>query len=162
VITRDIRATNGVIHIVDGVINLPTITTHLNANPSLSTLVLQLNRGGGQPDFASILNGAGPFTVFAPTNDAFSASSTELAGLNPGNISDVLRYHVVPAKVLSGAITDGQIVPTTLLPQTFRVNTTNGLKITDARSRITDIGTVDIEATNGVIHAVNRVLLPTL
>ena len=169
VITKDTRATNGVIHIVDGVIDLPTITTHLRANPSLSTLVIQLNRGGGQPDFASILNGAGPFTIFAPTNNAFSSLNTELTGgmssLTAGNISDVLRYHIAPNKFLSGQLTNGQIVRTTLvLPtlQTFTVNTTNGLKITDARSRITDIGTVNIEATNGVIHAVNRVLLPIL
>ena len=165
VITKDTRATNGVIHIVDGVIDLPTITTHLRANPSLSTLVGLLNRTG-QPDFAATLNGVGPFTVFAPSNDAFSSLDRELTGgiasLSAGNISDVLRYHVVPVKVLSGAITDGQVVPTTLAPQTFRVNTTGGLKITDARSRITDIGTVNIEATNGVIHAVNKVLLPTL
>ena len=70
VITKDTRAINGVIHIVDGVIDLPTITTHLRANPSLSTLVGLLNRTG-QPDFAATLNGVGPFTVFAPSNDAF-------------------------------------------------------------------------------------------
>lgn len=166
VISRDIRATNGVIHTVDAVIEQPTITTHLRANPALSTLTGLLTRPG-QHDFANTLDSPGTYTVFAPINDAFSALDRELPGgmasLDAGNISDVLGYHVVPVRVLSGAI-GGQTLPTSLIvptPQTLTVSA-NGLQITDARNRQTNIGTTDILATNGVIHAVNRVLLPNL
>lgn len=168
IVNRNIRATNGVIHTVDAVIQLPTITTHLRANPALSTLTGLLTRPG-QHDFANTLNNSGTYTVFAPINDAFSELDRELPGgmasLDDGNISNVLGYHVVPVRVLSGAI-GGQTLPTSLIlptPQTLTVNTiNNGLQITDARNRISDIGTTDILATNGVIHAVGRVLLPTL
>jgi uncharacterized surface protein with fasciclin (FAS1) repeats len=70
VTTADIIASNGVIHVVDKVIGLPTIVTHATANPNFTSLVGALT--GRQPDFVTILSGAGPFTVFAPTNDAFT------------------------------------------------------------------------------------------
>ena len=81
----DVMATNGVVHVVDAVINLPTIVTHAIANPNFTSLVGALTKAG-QPDFVTILSGTGPFTVFAPTNDAFTAFNTELA---PGGIAGV-------------------------------------------------------------------------
>ena len=75
VTTADIIASNGVIHVVDKVIGLPTIVTHATANPNFTSLVGALT-GAGQPDFITILSGTGPFTVFAPTNDAFTALNT--------------------------------------------------------------------------------------
>jgi uncharacterized surface protein with fasciclin (FAS1) repeats len=75
VTTADIIASNGVVHVVDKVIGLPTIVTHALSN---FTLVGALT-GAGQPDFVTILSGTGPFTVFVPTNAAFTALNTELA-----------------------------------------------------------------------------------
>ncbi len=72
VTTADIMASNGVIHIVDKVIDLPTVVTHAAANANFSTLVSVLNRSG-QPNFITALSATGPFTVFAPTNAAFTA-----------------------------------------------------------------------------------------
>lgn len=159
----DIRATNGIIHIVDGVIDLPTIATHLRINPSLSTSYSLLQRNE-QPDFAAILSSAGPFTVFAPTNDAFSSLDRELPGglaaVTPENITNILRYHVVEGKLLASQLSEGQILPTTLIPRTVTVTVNGGTKIIDESSRTNTIGITDIEATNGVIHTVDQVLLP--
>jgi uncharacterized surface protein with fasciclin (FAS1) repeats len=69
VTTADIIASNGVVHVVDKVIGLPTIVTHALANPNFTSLVGALT-GAGQPDFVTILSGTGPFTVFVPTNAA--------------------------------------------------------------------------------------------
>ena len=161
--TRDIRATNGIIHIVNGVIGLPTIETHLRINPNLSTLYSLLQRNQ-QPDFATILRGQGPFTMFAPTNDAFSSLNKEITGgigtVTPENITAILQYHVVEGRFLVNQLTEGQILSTTLIPTTLMITVNGGAKITDDTSRISTIGTTDIKAVNGVIHGVNRVLLP--
>lgn len=151
----DIRATNGVVHIVDGVIDLPTITAHLRANRNFSGLFIIM------PGFADMLSGPETYTVFAPTVDAYTTLQREQPGLSEGDISNILHYHIVSGKILANALTNGP-VNTRLVSQTFTVNITNGLKITDARSNVINIGTTDIECTNGVIHAVDRFLLPTL
>ncbi|MFV8367339.1 fasciclin domain-containing protein [Flavobacterium sp. XS1P27] len=168
VTTADIMASNGVIHIVDKVIDLPTIVTHAAANGNFSTLVSVLNRSG-QPNFITALSGTGPFTVFAPTNAAFTALNTELApggiaGVSAANLTKVLQYHVVsPANVLAASLTEGQVVTPILTPaQTFTIQLTGGAKIKDANNRISNIIITDVQCSNGVIHAIDKVLLPIL
>ena len=166
VTTADIMASNGVIHIVDEVINLPTIVTHALANPNFTSLVGALT-SAGQPDFVSILSGTGPFTVFAPTNNAFTALNIELApggiaGVSAANLTKVLRYHVVNGGILAISLTDGQIVPTLQTPQTFTIQLSNGAKIKDANNRIATITATDVQCANGVIHVLDKVLLPIL
>ncbi|QIH38106.1 fasciclin domain-containing protein [Flavobacterium sp. Sr18] len=168
VTTADIMASNGVIHIVDKVIDLPTIVTHAAANANFSTLVSVLNRSG-QPNFITALSATGPFTVFAPTNAAFTALNTELApggiaGVSAANLTKVLQYHVVsPANVLAASLTEGQIVTPILTPaQTFTIQLTGGAKIKDANNRISNIIITDVQCSNGVIHAIDKVLLPIL
>lgn len=168
VTTPDIMASNGVIHIVDKVIDLPTVVTHAAANANFSTLVSVLNRSG-EPNFITALSGTGPFTVFAPTNAAFTALNTELApggiaGVSAANLTKVLQYHVVsPANVLAASLTEGQIVTPILTPaQTFTIQLSGGPKIKDARNRISNIIITDVQCSNGVIHAVDKVLLPLL
>ena len=168
VTTADIMASNGVIHIVDKVIDLPTIVTHAAANANFSTLVSVLNRSG-QPNFITVLSGTGPFTVFAPTNAAFTALNTELApggiaGVSAANLTKVLQYHVVsPANVLAASLTEGQVVTPILTPaQTFTIQLTGGAKIKDANNRISNIIITDVQCSNGVIHAIDKVLLPVL
>ncbi|SHJ10325.1 Uncaracterized surface protein containing fasciclin (FAS1) repeats [Flavobacterium terrae] len=163
VTTANVLATNGVIHVVDAVIGLPTIVTHATANPNFSTLVETLT-SAGQPDFVSILSGTGPFTVFAPTNTAFSNLNTELApggiaGVSSSNLTKVLQYHVVsPANVLSSTLTNNLSV-TTILDQNFTVNL-NPARITDVNARVSNITAVDVQCSNGVIHVLDKVLLP--
>lgn len=168
VTTADIMASNGVIHIVDKVIDLPTIVTHAAANANFSTLVSVLNRSG-QPNFITALSATGPFTVFAPTNAAFTALNTELApggiaGVSAANLTKVLQYHVVsPANVLAASLTEGQVVTPILTPtQTFTIQLTGGAKIKDASNRISNIIITDVQCSNGVIHAIDKVLLPIL
>ena len=163
VTTADIRASNGVIHVVDAVIDLPTIVTHATANPNFSTLVGALT-STGQPDFVGILSGNtnAPFTVFAPSNDAFARFENQnpgtLASLTPAQLTAVLTYHVVTgANVLSTGIPSGPI--TTFETGTFTVN---GTTITDEAGRQTNIVAVDVQAANGVIHVLDNVILPNL
>jgi len=165
VATADVIASNGVIHVVDAVIGLPTIVTHATANPNFTSLVGALT-GAGQPDFVSILSGTGPFTVFAPTNAAFTALNTELApggiaSVSAANLTKVLQYHVVNGNILAASLTEGQVVNTLQTPQTFKVTLAGGAKITDARSRVSNIVATDVQCSNGVIHVLDKVLLPT-
>lgn len=165
VTTADVMASNGVIHIVDKVIGLPTIVTHATANPNFTSLVGALT-AAGQPDFVGILSGTGPFTVFAPTNDAFTALNTELApggiaGVSAANLTKVLKYHVANGNVLAASLTEGQMVSTLQTPQTFTVQLTGGAKIKDVNNRISTIVATDVQCSNGVIHVLNKVLLPT-
>jgi uncharacterized surface protein with fasciclin (FAS1) repeats len=159
----DINANNGVIHVVDAVIGLPTIVTHALANPNFSSLVGALT-SPGQPDFVSILSGTtdSPFTVFAPSNAAFLRFEAQnpgtLASLSASQLTSVLTYHVVAgANVLSTGIPSGPI--TTLETGTFTVN---GVTITDEAGRQTNIVAVDVQAANGVIHVLDNVILPNL
>lgn len=166
VTTADVMASNGVIHVVDAVINLPTIVTHATANPNFTSLVGALT-GAGQPDFVSILSGTGPFTVFAPTNAAFTALNTELApggiaGVSAANLTKVLQYHVVNGNILAASLTEGQVVNTLQTPQTFTVQLAGGAKIKDFNNRISNITATDVQCSNGVIHVIDKVLLPNL
>ena len=105
VTTADILASNGVIHIVDKVIGLPTIVTHATANSNFSILVSALTRTD-QINFVGILSGTAspsPFTVFAPTNDAFVSFLTEttypsLAAIPTSVLDKTLKYHVITAR----------------------------------------------------------------
>ena len=168
VTTPNITASNGVIHIVDAVIGLPTVVTHALANPNFSILVSALTRAD-QPDFAGILSGTtnSPFTVFAPTNTAFGSLLTELGATSLNDISqntleNTLKYHVVAgANVLSASLTNNQSV-TTFQGGNFTITTMGGAKITDANNRVSNIIAVDVQASNGVIHVLDKVILPVL
>ena len=167
VTTADVMASNGVIHVVDAVIGLPTVVTHALANKNFTSLVGALT-GSGQPNFVGTLSGTGSFTVFAPTNAAFTALNTELApggiaSVSAANLTKVLQYHVVSgANVLAATLTEGQIVTPILTPaQTFTIQLTGGAKIKDVRNRVSNIIITDVQCSNGVIHAIDKVLLPT-
>ena len=164
----DIKASNGVIHVVDGVLGLPTIVNHAIANPDFTSLVGALT-SSGQPDFVGILSGTGPFTVFAPNNAAFTSLNNELApggiaSVSAANLTKVLTYHVVsPANVLSTSLTEGQVVTPILSPaQTFTVLLSGGARLKDANNRECPIIATDVQCSNGVIHVLSKVLLPTL
>lgn len=112
------------------------------------------------------LSGPGPFTVFAPTNDAFKALLTELGMTEDQLLSNktlltaVLNYHVVPRIVPSAQIPLGQVI-TPVAGGVFKVDKTGAdLIITDGRNRKSKIVQADIATSNGVIHAIDKVLLP--
>lgn len=158
VTSADIDASNGVIHVVNRVIGIPTVKDHAVANPNLSTLTSLLVA----QNLAATLDGTerSPFTVFAPINSAFDQATLDYyEGLNfSGLKSQVLLYHVVGgANVRSNAIPTGDIE--TLQGGTFSIS---GTSINDAGSNINkNIISVDIQCSNGVVHTIDKVLLPT-
>ena len=164
VTTADVIATNGVVHIVDKVIALPTVVNHALNNANFSILVAALTRPSLGVNYVALLSGAGPFTVFAPTNAAFAALLTELGLTSLDQVDDAtlnaaLQYHVVDgANVLASQLTNGQVV-TTFGTGTFTINLTGGAKIVDAKDRTTNIIITDVQGSNGVVHAIDRVLL---
>ncbi len=164
--TPDVQASNGIVHIVDAVIDLPTVVTFAAADPNFSTLVEALTTLTPSVDFVSVLStqgGAGddPFTVFAPTNAAFDAITV------PGesDLIPILQHHVVAgANVRSGDLTDG-IMPTTLEGDDITINLPGtGDNIADVTDGLGNTGigidAVDVQAINGVIHVLDAVLLP--
>ena len=169
VVAADIEVDNGVIHAVDSVIGLPDITTFATADPNFSILVAALTR---EPDYTFVqtlmsTSSPAPFTVFAPTNQAFQDLLVELNASGLGDISSevlskTLSYHVVTsANVRSSDLTDGMEV-NTLAGDKFTINLGDGVTITDFNDRPSTVIAADVQANNGVIHVINTVLLPEL
>ena len=159
--STDIQASNGVVHLVDKVL-LPAdkdIVATASALPDFSILVEAVVAAG----LVSTLQGAGPFTVFAPTNAAFAALLTELGVTkdallaNKTLLTQVLTYHVVPARVLKAEVPVNTAI-TTVQGQTFSIN--SSLVITDQNMRTSNIVTADVFTSNGVIHVVDKAILP--
>jgi len=168
VTAADVVGTNGIIHAVDTVIDIPTVVTFAAADPNFSTLVEALTTLTPGTDFVSILSrtegsnadGINPeFTVFAPTNDAFA----ELAEI-PGEVvlTQVLLHHVVSeANLASSALNDGDNVATTLEGDDITVTVIgNPVIVTDGSGNEAGIIATDVQAGNGVIHVLDSVLLP--
>jgi uncharacterized surface protein with fasciclin (FAS1) repeats len=127
------------------------------ATPELSTLVTAVT----QAELAATLQSDGPFTVFAPTNEAFAALPTETLEtlLLPENIEDlqsVLTYHVVPGAITSDQLTDGMQV-VTVNGETITIGVTaDGVSINGSAN----VAIADIETSNGIVHVIDSVLLP--
>ena len=161
VTVADIIATNGVVHVIDAVL-LPeptvsngTVVDIIVNSPEHTTLETAVIAAG----LAGTLSGTGPFTVFAPTDAAFAAVPTAtlnalLADPN-GLLTDVLLHHVVGATALSTDLSDGQQV-TTLFGDNLLIGINNGVVSIDNATVIV----ADIEATNGVVHVIDAVLVP--
>lgn len=169
VTTADIMVDNGVIHAVDAVIGLPDITTFALADPNFEILVSALTADDSF-DFVNILqtqSSPAPFTVFAPTNQAFVDFLTEfnfasLEVIPVDILASVLSYHVVTgANVRSEDITDGMVV-TTFEGGEFTINAGTSVTITDENERESTVIATDVQATNGVIHVIDTVLFPNL
>ncbi len=150
------------------VIGLPTVVTFATADNTFSTLVDALTRESSF-SYVSTLSSTtspAPFTVFAPTNTAFGNLLNELnvMGLNgiaTSTLEATLNTHVVAqANVLSSVLSDGMTVNT--LGDSFTINTLSGASFTDKNNRSGDIIVTDVQAVNGVIHVVNKVILPEL
>lgn len=166
--SADIEASNGVVHVIDKVIGLPTIVDFAVSNPNLSTLVTALTREDLTFDYVGALSNASsdPFTVFAPTNDAFAnlldfLNATGLEDIDEPTLKATLDHHAVAnANVLSTQLTDDMPIET--LGGTITANVTGGARLTDMNDRTSDIIAVDVQAVNGVIHVINEVVLPKL
>jgi len=131
------------------------IDTALSAG-NFSTLAAALGAAG----LIETLKGDGPFTVFAPTDEAFSKVPSEtlselLQPENKENLVAILTYHVVSGRVTADEVTNLESA-TSLQGQTVKISTKDGIRINDAR-----VLTPDVQATNGVIHIIDAVLIPS-
>ena len=125
-------------------------------NPNLSTLVAAVKAAG----LVKTLKGKGPFTVFAPTDAAFARlpKGTLQSLLRPQNkqkLTQILTYHVVPGKIASSSIAGKRTSVATVQGGRLAVDGRHGVRINTAR-----VTSADVAASNGVVHVINRVLLP--
>ena len=165
----NVYATNGVIHVVDRVVPIPSIVTFAKADKGLTNLLIALTRPDLTTDFASILStnvgtAPAPFTVFAPTDQAFIDLLVELGAQSLNDIDEptlkaTLTYHVIgEANALSKDLSDNLELNTLGGPIT--ANITGGATLTDGNDRVSKIIAVDVQANNGVIHVIDKVILP--
>lgn len=157
VVSVDVAASNGVIHAVDKVLVPPgvlNIVQMAQVNPQFSSLVGAVVATNLQ----GTLSGAGPFTVFAPTNAAFAAAPQNLT---VPQLSTVLTYHVLGSQVLAAQIPFGTPVAT-VAGQTITIAAGTPPTIRDTTATASKIVAVDVRASNGVIHVVDKVLIPAL
>jgi len=170
VVDPNIQASNGVIHVVDAVIDLPTVVTFATADDRFSTLVSALTADAsfGYVAALSTANGTAPtpFTVFAPTNDAFAAllvdlEATGLISIPIPTLQTVLEYHVIAeANVLSSELPglDGASVETLGGSNITIQASPAGIIGPGNDTTLNPIVIADVQASNGVIHALSRVI----
>ncbi len=166
VVAADVEASNGVIHVIDAVILPPApeaampelmdIVDTAAAAGSFTTLLAAAEAAG----LVDALKGEGPLTVFAPTDEAFAAALTALGLTAEALLADtetltsILLYHVAAGKVMSTDLVDGMLVET-LNGASATISLGEGAMIDGA-----NIITADVEASNGVIHVIDAVILP--
>ena len=158
VTSADVMASNGIIHVIDKVMmppadlgDIPTVAQGTGIHTSLVTAVVQA-------ELLTTLQGDGPFTVFAPTDDAFAAAGIDLAALDneegKATLTDILLYHVVSGAVPSSAVTDGMSA-TAVNGDDLSFAVGEGVMVNDA-----NVVLADVPASNGVIHVIDKVLMP--
>ena len=175
VTTADLDASNGVIHVVNRVIQIPTLVDHVVDNPDFDTLqAVVTSTSGAFGDQSGVLNAlvgltaTAPATLFAPNNTAFTNATTGTGfavGANAAQVSKVLEYHVTTAgNVRSSQLTNNQVVPmfTSPVQNVTVILGTGTVDIKDTANNLSRVFQADIQASNGVIHGVNRVLQPAL
>jgi uncharacterized surface protein with fasciclin (FAS1) repeats len=185
VVTADVDASNGVIHIIDAVLTPPAgdiiaVATSTANAPSFGILASALTKAS----LITTLQGNGPFTVFAPTDDAFLATLravysdpdlTEAEAINVINsltdsssplsltsLTQILIYHVVPASGYSINLTNNQVLTTAKAdaPKTVTIGIGASVTVDGLASDPSTVTAANISATNGVIHVIDKVLLP--
>lgn len=183
--TADVDASNGVIHIIDAVLTPPTgdviaVATSAANAPNFGILAAALTKAS----LITTLQGNGPFTVFAPTDDAFlatlrtvygDADLTEAEAINAINgltdsstplsltsLTQILLYHVVPASGYSINLTNNQVLTTAKAdaPKTLTIGIGSSVTVDGSASDPSTVTTANITATNGVIHVIDKVVLP--
>ena len=155
----DVMTSNGIIHVIDKVLmpsdapnDIPRTAQCTGIHDSLVAAVIQA-------ELLETLQGQGPFTVFAPTDQAFTDAGIDLASLDTPEgkaiLSDILLYHVVAGNVPSSAVTECMSADAVNgQPLSFTVN--GGVMVNDANVSLPDVAT-----SNGVIHVIDKVLIPT-
>ena len=154
VTTPDVETSNGVIHVIDGVLSPTSVVDVALNNSNFTQLVEAVVKAG----LVETLSEAGPFTIFAPTDDAFAQLFADLGVSGIEEISaetliPILQYHVVSGNVLSSDLSDGDV---NTLNGAIRVAISDSVTINES----SEVIAIDIQGTNGVVHVINKVLLP--
>jgi transforming growth factor-beta-induced protein len=154
VTTADVETSNGVIHVIDGVLSPTSVVDVALNNSNFTQLVKAVVKAG----LVETLSEAGPFTIFAPTDDAFAQLYVDLGVSGIEEISaetliPILQYHVVSGNLLSSDLSDGDV---NTLNGTIRVALSESVTINES----SEVIAIDIQGTNGVVHVINKVLLP--
>lgn len=157
IIIADVLASNGVIHIIDEVILPSTVVDFALSNPNFSTLV----EAAVKADLVEALSAAGPFTIFAPTNEAFSMLFNDLGvsgiqDIPAETLKPILLYHVIGDNVISTEVGKGS-VPTLNADANIEIDIVDSKVMLNTNSQVI---AVDVQGTNGVIHVINKVLIP--
>jgi transforming growth factor-beta-induced protein len=155
VTTADVDVKNGVIHVIDKVLLPPTVVDHAIANENFSILVQAVVKAG----LVETLSGTGPFTIFAPTDAAFQALFTQLnvsgiSELTAEQLIPILTYHVVSGNVRSTDLSAGAV-------ETLNGSINITLSPAPAINSNSNIVATDVQGANGVIHVIDKVLLPS-
>jgi uncharacterized surface protein with fasciclin (FAS1) repeats len=155
----NVQASNGVVHVINGVLIPPTrtIAQIAVADTSFSFLVQAVTRAG----LLSAISGPGKFTVFAPNNAAFRAAGiTDIGALPQATVETVVKYHIIATNVFASDLINNATAPT-LQGGNLLINTSPArVKIATSTAVSSNITAANITATNGVVHVVDRVLLP--
>ena len=165
-IATDVMASNGVIHTIDKVMLPANVVTLALNNSGFTSLVAALTDSRHTTDFVSLLKEDGPYTIFAPTNDAFQAlldsndSWNSLADIPIATLEAVLKYHVFAGgNVQSDELSDDQEI-TMFDGNIVTVDLSSGAKLDTSSGQSVTISLTDVQGTNGVVHVVSSVLLP--
>jgi transforming growth factor-beta-induced protein len=159
VVDTDIKATNGIIHVIDGVILPPTIGEAAGL-AGLTGLIGAIEASSAPTALLNVVNGAGPLTVFAPTNAAFGEISDVIPTLSGETITYIVQSHVIASlerPVSSADLTSGQVE--TASGENVTIDAPAG---TVSLSNTANIVVTDINTVNGVVHLIDAVLLPAL
>lgn len=157
VTAADVEASNGVIHVIDNVLLPADVVDMAINNSNFSILVEAVVKA----DLVDALKADGPFTVFAPTNDAFEALFNDLgvsgiADLTAAQLTPILLYHVVSGNVRAADVTTG-MVPTLNSEAMIDIEVTDTGVVLNGNSNVV---ATDVQGTNGVIHVIDKVILP--
>jgi transforming growth factor-beta-induced protein len=169
VVAADVAISNGVVHVIDGMmlpdLMLPTIVEAANA-AGLTTLLAAVTAA----DLGGTLLNADAITVFAPTNEAFGAALTAFGAANLNqlvakiggiaNLQTILGFHVVPAVAFSTDLAATNTFPTLGGQNITVTKNASGVTVTDARGNTSKVTTADVAIENGVVHVIDKVLLP--
>lgn len=168
VTTPNLKADNGIIHVVERLLTPPTqsLLQLIQNNSDLSFLLAAANRAAqANPTLGNALSSPlSTYTLLAPSNAAFMAagftSTASFSAADPATLANILLYHVLPGRIFSNNFTSGTL--TTVSTKNLKVDVNNGVKITGNKNngQPATLTQTNLLATNGVIHIIDRVLIP--
>ncbi len=164
---QDVRLKNSIIHMMGEVATPISLLDIIEVHPELTTFAELFEREDIASDINELLNGEGPFTIFAPTNGAFSDLFSELeingiGGIPVAELKKVLQYHIIKTDNLrSENLEPSSKISTLLSNQELTIGVSNNIKNIRGNNRTANLISTDGQGSNGVLHLIDKVLIPT-